>query len=278
VTTFGESPSLHARLSEEPGAGKPHDGICEGVSGNRRSYLICQRMKTSAIISFAIFSFVANALGHSQAEYLKQAFKAQGDGIFIPLYWLPETRQTVVKHIPDHHNWVGFEMGYWKKINEAEKLALIDELGGELDRMEGDVLNITWKRIRDWGRISSQLSLLAGFLDQDEGFLDMAFDDPTLRPAFEWLTERRKPDFDPIHIGSSFTSGERATFRPHLIQHLIDTPEQERLMCFSRLFAKIATIKTTNAEQGGADQPATAPESKSEEETKPQSESEVRSQ
>ncbi|MDF1816371.1 MAG: hypothetical protein P1V20_29495 [Verrucomicrobiales bacterium] len=33
VTTLGESPGLHARLSEEPIAGKPHDGICEGDAG-----------------------------------------------------------------------------------------------------------------------------------------------------------------------------------------------------------------------------------------------------
>lgn len=205
-------------------------------------------MKTLAILSAGILSLAVSAPGHPQAEHLKQAYKAQGDGFFVPLFWLPETRQTVVKHIPDHQNWVGFEMVYWKKIDEAEKLALIDELGGELDRMEGEELNGTWQRIRDWERIGSQLSLLSGFLDQDEGFLDMAFDDPTLRPAFKWLTDRRKPDFDTSHIGSSFTSGEMAAFYPHLIQHLIDTPEEERLICFSRLFAQIAATKTTKAE------------------------------
>jgi hypothetical protein len=89
----------------------------------------------------------------------------------------------------------------------------------------------------------------------------MAFVDPALRPAFKWLTDRRKPDFDTKHIGSSFTSGEMATFYPHLIQHLIDTPERERLLCFSRLFAQIAATKTTKAEDGGG-QPATRPESK----------------
>ena len=216
-------------------------------------------MKSIAIISVAIFSLAASAFGHPQSEHLKEAYKAQGDRVFVPLYWLPETRQTVVKHIPDHQNWVGFEMGYWKKINEADKLALINELGSELDRMDGDTLNGTWQRIRDWERISSQLSLLSGFLDQDEGFLDMAFSDPALRPAFKWITDRRKPDFDTKDIGSTFASGEVATFYPHLIQHLIDTPEHERLMCFSRLFAKIAATKGTKAEQDGGGQPATRP-------------------
>jgi hypothetical protein len=219
-------------------------------------------MNILAIISAAVFSLAASALGHSQVEHLKEAYKAQGDEFFVPLYWLPETRQIVVKHIPDHQNWVGFEMSYWKKINEEKKLALIGELGAELDRMEGKTLNETWQRVRDWQQISSQLSLLSGFLDQDEGFLDMAFDDPALRPAFKWLTDRRKPDFDTKHIGSSFTSGEMATFYPHLIQHMIHTPEQERLMCFSRLFARIAAIKSTKAEQDGGGQPATRSESK----------------
>ena len=207
-------------------------------------------MRTLVTICIAVLSFAANALGHPQVEHLKEAYKAQGDGFFVPLYWLPETRQTVVKHIPNHQNWVGFEMEYWKKINEADKLALINELGAELDRMDGNALNGTWQRIRDWERISSQLSLLSGFLDQDEGFLDMAFGDPALRPAFKWLTDRRKPGFDTTHIGSAFTSGEMATFYPHLIQHLIDTPERERLMCFSRLFSQIAATKGTKAESG----------------------------
>ncbi|MCP5554233.1 MAG: hypothetical protein H7A54_11350 [Akkermansiaceae bacterium] len=206
-------------------------------------------MKILATISVVVFSLAASALGHPQAEHLKEAYQAQGDEFFVPLYWLPETRKIIVKHIPDHQNWVGFEMSYWKRINEEKKLALISELGAELDRMDGNALNETWQRVRDWHRINSQLSLLSGFLDQDEGFLDMAFDDPALRPAFKWITDRRKPDFDTKHIGSSFTSGEMARFYPHLIQHLIDTPEQERLMCFSRLFARIAATKTTKAEQ-----------------------------
>ena len=210
----------------------------------------CQEMKTLVTLTIAILGFAASALGHRQVEHLKEAYKAQGDAFFVPLYWLPETRQVVVKHIPDHQNWVGFEMEYWKRIDESEKLALIDELGVDLDGMDGAALNATWQRIRDWERISSQLSLMAGFLDQDEGFLDMAFTDPALRPAFKWLTDRRKPDFDTKHIGSSFTSGEMAAFYPHLIQHLLETPERARLMCFSRLFAQIAATKTTKAESG----------------------------
>ena len=52
-------------------------------------------------------------------------------------------------------------------------LALLKELGAVLDRMESDKLDALWRRVREWQRISSQLSLLAGFLHQDEGFLDL---------------------------------------------------------------------------------------------------------
>lgn len=225
-----------------------------------RYFDILPKMKPIAIISIAIFSLGVSALGYPQAEHLKEAYKAQGDGVFVPLYWLPETRQTVVKHIPDHDNWVGFEFGYWKQVTEADKIVLLEEIGARFDGMDGESLNRTWQRIRDWDRIGSQLTLLSDFLDQDEGFLDVAFDDPALRPVFKWLTDRRKPDFDTKHIGSSFTSGEMATFYPHLIQHLLDMPERERLMCFSRLLARIAGTKPTKAESGG--QPATRPESK----------------
>ncbi len=205
-------------------------------------------MKSIVTILLSILGSAVCAFAHPQAEHLKQAYKTQGDDFFIPLYWLPETRQTVLKYIPDHGNWVGFEPAYWKKIKEEEKLLLLEELGLELDRLDGDRLEECWRRITDWQRISSQLSLLAGFLDQDEGFLDLAYSDPTLRPAFKWIINKRKPDFDTKHIGSTFTSGEIAMFYPHLIQHLLDTPERERLECFSRLLAKIATTKSTQEE------------------------------
>ena len=200
-------------------------------------------MKTITIITAAIFSLAVGAYGHQQVERLKKAYKAQGDGFFVPLYWLPETRQTVVKHIPDHDNWVGFEFGLWKKIPEDKKLTLLEDLGAELEGMEGAERDALWRRVRDWQLISSQLSLLVGFLDQDEGFLDLAFTDPTLRPAFQWIIDRRPPSFDTKHIGSTLATGETASFYPHLVEHLLNTPERQRLECFSRLLARIAETK-----------------------------------
>jgi len=99
-------------------------------------------------------------------------------------------KDSTIRHIPDHQGWVGFEGTYWKKITEDDKIILLEiilleELGAELDRLDGDELETRWRRIRDWERISSQLSLLAAFLGQDEGFLYLAFSDPTLRPAFK---------------------------------------------------------------------------------------------
>lgn len=200
-------------------------------------------------IVIAIWISAAFAVAHPQVEHLKEAYKAQGDAFFMPLYWLPETRQIVLKHIPDHQNWVGFEGEYWKKLTEETKLKLIDELGTEFERFDGPKVNATWNRIRDWQQITSQLSLLSAFLDQGEGFLDMAYNDPVLRPAFKWITDRRKADFDTKFIGSTLTSGEMASFYPVLTEQLLNTGEQERLECFSRLFAQIAKTKTTKAER-----------------------------
>lgn len=56
-------------------------------------------------------------------------YQAEGDAFFVPLYGLPETRETVVKYIPDHQNWAGFEKESWSKIPEAEKLSVLGELG-----------------------------------------------------------------------------------------------------------------------------------------------------
>jgi hypothetical protein len=97
-------------------------------------------------------------------------------------------------------------------------------------------------------QITSQLSLLSAFLDQDEGFLDLAYEDPVLRPAFKWITDRRKADFDTRLIGSTLTSGEMASFYPALTEHLLNTEEQQRLECFARLFALIAKTKAPKAE------------------------------
>lgn len=206
-------------------------------------------MKTLVTILFSILGLATYAFAHPQVEDLKESYKGQGDDFFVPLYWLPETRQIVLKHIPNHQNWVGFETEYWKKIKEKDKLIILEELGAELDRLDSDKQQQIWRRIRDWRRISSQLSLLEGFLDQSEGFLDLAFSDPTLRPAFKWIIDRRPPDFDTKYIGDTFASGELATFYPHLIQHLLNTPEKERLECFSRLLARIAATKTTKGRE-----------------------------
>ena len=205
-------------------------------------------MKTLATMFFSIWSLAACAFAHPQFDHLKEAYKAEGDAFFVPLYWLPETRQTVLKHIPDHQNWVGFEKSYWKKLDEGAKLRLLEELGTEFERLDGPKLNATWSRIRDWQQITSQLSLLSAFLDQDEGFLDLAYEDPVLRPAFKWITDRRKADFDTKLIGSTLTSGEMASFYPALTEHLLNTEEQQRLECFARLFALIAKTKAPKAE------------------------------
>lgn len=206
-------------------------------------------MKTLATMFFSIWSLAACAFAHPQFDHLKEAYKAEGDAFFVPLYWLPETRQTVLKHIPDHQNWVGFEKNYWKKLDEGAKLRLLEELGTEFERLDGPKLNATWSRIRDWQQITSQLSLLSAFLNQDEGFLDLAYEDPVLRPAFKWITDRRKADFDTKLIGSTLTSGEMASFYPALTEHLLNTEEQQRLECFARLFALIAKTKAPKAEQ-----------------------------
>lgn len=202
-------------------------------------------MKTLLAATLSVLIATLSASAHPQTKHLAEAYKAQGDSLFVPLYWLPESRDVVLKHIPNHQNWVGFEMGLWKELKETEKLAALEELGTELDRLEGPKLDATWNRIRDWQSIGSQLSLLAGFLDSDEGFLGLAYNDPVLRPAFEWVTDRRKADFDTKHIGSTLSSGETASFYPVLIEHLLNTAEQQRLECFSRLFARIAETKST---------------------------------
>lgn len=175
---------------------------------------------------------------------------AQGHSFFVPLFWLPETRETVFEHIPNEPDNYGFESA-WKSISEEKKLVVLDELGAKFDRMDGERLKLTWQRIADWGDIGLQLSLLDAFLGQGvEGFHSLAFPDPTLRPAYKWTLDSLglDQDSDTKNIGDNMTSTQLSVMYPHLIQHLLDTPEKERLECFSRLFARIAATKSTKAE------------------------------
>lgn len=207
-----------------------------------------------------VWSVAPELRAHSQVEHLKVAYKAQGDALFVPLYWLPETRRTVREHIPDHENWVGFEQRLWEEVKEGDRQRLLEELGQKFDRMEDARLNATWDRIWNWQSIRAQLGLLMTFLDSEEGFLDIAYDDPLLRPAFDWIKERRPADFDTAHIGSTLSAGEAELFSPVLVEHLLNSPEKQRLRCFSRLFAVIAETKTTKAGQDTDGQPTTRPE------------------
>ena len=75
-------------------------------------------MKTLITTLIFLCGIAWSVSAHQQQKHLLAAYKAQGDDLFVPLYWLPETRQTVLEHIPDHNNWVGFESGLWKKIAE----------------------------------------------------------------------------------------------------------------------------------------------------------------
>lgn len=205
-------------------------------------------MKTFVTVLLALVGMAACAWAHPQAEHLKEAYRAQGDALFVPLYWLPETRPTVLKHLPNAEQWVGFEPDAWKQMDEGAKLKLLEEIGAELERLAGPKLDATWKRLRDWPRIASQLALLAGFLDQDEGFLDLACRDPLLRPAFQPIIDRRPAGFDTKFIGSTLSSGEMAAIHPMLTEHLLNTAEAQRLECFARLFAQIAQTKSAQAE------------------------------
>ncbi len=206
-----------------------------------------RKMKTFLAATMSVIITTLSVRANPQSQHLTEAYKARGDSLFVTLYWLPETRGFVLKRIPNHQDWVGFEAGRWKEVKEGEKLAALEELGAEFDRFDGTKLDATWKRIRDWQSLSSQLSLLTTFFDSSEGFLDLAHHDPVLRPAFQWILDRRQADFDTKHIGSTLSSGETASFYPVLVEHLLNTPEQQRLECFSRLFARIAETKSAKA-------------------------------
>ena len=235
-------------------------------------------MKLPVATLLVLLCLTRGVSAHSQVEHLKESYKAQGDAFFVPLYWLPETHPTMLRHFPPLESWVDFEHGLWKEIAESDKLKLMEELGLEFDRMESPRLEATWARIRDWQSVSTQLSLLVTFLDSEEGFLDLAYAEPILQPAFKWILDQRAPGFDPKYLGSTLSSGQYPTFRAKLVVHLLNTPDQQRMECFSRLFARIAESKSKTEAQGGGDQPAGRSKSKPEGHDKPQPESEGRPQ
>ncbi len=178
-------------------------------------------------------------------DQLKTLYRTQGDDLFVALYWLPETSEIVRSHIPGHDDWVGFEFGLWKKLEEHEKEGILENIGLEFGRMEPSARLATWNRIRDWPSLRFQLSLMATFTGSEEEFLDLAHDETILQTAYLWIKDRRPPDFDMRNSGSTLSSGEMASFYPKLVEELLKASESERSKCFSRLFAKIAQKKSS---------------------------------
>lgn len=176
-----------------------------------------------------------------QVERLKQIYSASGDSIFVALYCLPESKDIVIQHLRDDPSLEGFEIGFWGARPEEENLILLEEIAVAIDREKGAMRNDFSQRIIDWIRISSQLDLMKEFIDGHERFLDQAYADPLLQPAFKWILDQRNPDFDPKFIGGTFSSAQMKPFHAELVKTLLDTPHRERMECFSRLFASIAT-------------------------------------
>ena len=107
-------------------------------------------MKLPVATLLVLLCLSRSVSAHPQVEHLKESYKAQGDALFIPLYWLPETHPTIVRHFPHLESSVDFEPGLWKQIAESDKLKLMEELGQQFDRLENSRLDATWARIRDW--------------------------------------------------------------------------------------------------------------------------------
>jgi hypothetical protein len=114
------------------------------------------------------------------------------------------------------------------------------ELGETLEKLDGVKLDATWKRIRDWQSIRTQLALFITAMDSDEAFLDLAFQDAALRSAFDAIVAKRPADFDTKHIGGTFTSGELVVFRAHLTEHILTMTATKRHECYSRIYGRIA--------------------------------------
>lgn len=73
------------------------------------------------------------------------------------------------------------------------------------------------------------------------GFIEFAFEDPTMRPAFQWILDSRPhlTNFNGEIVGSTISSAESGLVYPKLAHHLITLPEKERLECFARIFARL---------------------------------------
>lgn len=235
-------------------------------------------MKTLISAIIILSSIIGHAATHTQKERLLGIYEVQDESLFLTLYWLPETSQTVQKFISDNATdpriWSGFDSVLWNEIPKEKQLNLLVALGAELDQMEEKKLKRFWKRLSDWRLIHSKLTLIATYLNQDMDFVEFAYTDPTLRPGFQWILDNRPPSFDPKHISDTIATGETVSVFPKLVEHLLETPERQRLECYSRLLARLAETKP--AEQAGAGQPDTRSEPESAGGEKPQPEAEGR--
>lgn len=166
--------------------------------------------------------------------------KDQGDSLLDALYWLPETQEVFRGHLLAREQWLGFEPERWRSLPEATKTAIFNKVGETLEGLDGAKLDETWKRIRDWQSIRTQLALFVTAMDSDEAFLGLAYQDIALRSAFDSVIAKRPVGFDTRHIGGTFTSGELVGFRAHLTAHILNMTVTKRHECYSRIHGKIA--------------------------------------
>ncbi len=207
-------------------------------------------MKRCIIITILSCAFGIAEARQQESSRLIEIHESNSNKLYFTLYWHPDSREIFQEKIPSSKHWVGFETALWRIIPKEKKLALLKELDANLNRMEIKERNEWWARHNDWHNIHTQLSLIATFLrpDTEAGFVEFAFQDPTLRPGLQWILDIRGPEFDSKHVGSTLASGEHVRVFPKLVEHLIDIPEKQRLECFSRLLAKIAEGRATEVE------------------------------
>jgi hypothetical protein len=206
-----------------------------------------------------LFLLPVCAVAQKQVERFHEVRVVYGDKLYEAVFFLPETKDMVRKHIPKLDQWIGFETNFWKEIPEETKLKMLDELGAHADALKDRGADRLWRRINDWVNIDAQLRLLATFSEADESFMDIAFEDKLLRSTFDWLLKKRPKDFDTKHIGSTFSSAQLAGFYPMLVERLLDSSKVERYECFSRLLARLAKDAAASDSAPSEPESASAP-------------------
>lgn len=178
-------------------------------------------------------------------QRLVDAYRQQGEAFAEAMLLAQcsgEAMRGQLAAVTNIDNWVGFDVGYWRRLEDEEVEQTLTGMARWLVTLESGEREDCWRQWRDWMDVAAQVDLLTQAL-QEYGIEDSMqhfSEDPLLGRCFDSVRVRRGPEFPDHLIGVTLASGEITGARINMVRLLLEAAPGERFACYSRLFALAA--------------------------------------